>query len=148
MSDTSILWGATLEISDTDGGSFTSVPEAKGIAVPTAATDYQDVTSLDSAGGFREFIPGLRDSGEITVPCNYTSDGYDAARTHQESRALRYFKSTMPTLPSQTSGDVFECAGFVTAEITNTDDLGAPLMFNYMIRISGQASYTKGTDAT
>ena len=36
-----------------------------------------DVTSLDSSGGYREFIASFRDAGEVTLNMNFTLASYD-----------------------------------------------------------------------
>ena len=76
MSEQIIAYGATVERS-TDGTTWDPIPECKGVAVPVVTTEYQDVTNLDSPNGFREYIKGLKDAGEITVPAGYTAAGYE-----------------------------------------------------------------------
>ena len=69
-----IAYGATVERS-TDGVAWAAIPECKGIAIPAPSTDYIDATSLDSPNGFKEYIRGMRDAGEISLPCGYTAAG-------------------------------------------------------------------------
>jgi predicted secreted protein len=49
-----------------------TVAEINSISGPNMSRDTIDVTSLDSTGGYREFIPGFRDGGEVTLSCNWT----------------------------------------------------------------------------
>ena len=48
-----------------------TVAEINSISGPNMSRDPIDVTSLDSTGGYREFIPGFRDGGEVTLSCNW-----------------------------------------------------------------------------
>jgi predicted secreted protein len=48
-----------------------AVAEINSISGPNLTRGTIDVTSLDSTGGYREFIPGFRDGGEVTLSCNW-----------------------------------------------------------------------------
>lgn len=139
-----IVYGASSKWG-TDGTTYTDIPEAKAIAVPEEQIEYQDVTNLDSAGGFREFIPGLRDNGEVTIPCNYTSGAYATAKGYSDNKTLIYFETTMPLETGQsTTGDVFEFTGYVTPRL-ETNEVGDPIMMNLVIRTSGAVTFTQGS---
>lgn len=65
--------GATPEV-------FTSIAEITELTPPQMSRDEIDVTSHSSGDGYREFISGLRDGGEVTfqanwLPTNSTHDG-------------------------------------------------------------------------
>lgn len=145
MSNTGILWGSTLEKSTDGGTTWVNVPEAKGIIVPTTQTDYVEVTSLDSPNGFREFIPGLRDAGEVSFSANFTSNGYAEMLADQNSRALIKYRSTLTLLPGETVPSVFECDGYPTVSKSNTSDPGEAMMMEVTVRISGEATFTEAS---
>lgn len=137
-----IVWGAQTEWS-ADGTTYTRIPECNGLAVPGITTEYQDVTSLDSPNGFREFIPGLKDAGEISIPCGYTTAGYNQAVQFQLAGTLIHFRTTLPLETGQTSGDVFEFTGYVTPEMEQ-NGVGDPIGMNLNIRTSGAPDFTEG----
>ena len=56
---------------------FVAVAEVKNISGPDISRDFIDVSSLDSASGYREFIAGFRDAGQVVLTMNYTLDSYD-----------------------------------------------------------------------
>lgn len=65
--------GATPEV-------FTAIAEITELTPPQMSRDDIDVTSHQSSDGYREFISGLRDGGEVTfkanwLPTNSTHDG-------------------------------------------------------------------------
>lgn len=140
-----IVHGATSEWS-TDGTTWASIPEAMAIALPETQVEYQDATSLDSANGFREYVPGLKDAGEISIPCNYTSSAYGDAKGYQENGTLVYFKTTLPIETGQSTADVFEFKGFVNPQIgvTNAPD---KMEMTINVRTSGGVTFTEGTAA-
>lgn len=67
---------------------FTPIPGVARVNFPDVKTDLQDVTDLQSPGGFREFLPGLKDGDSVNsemyfVPWNGVHrslriDGYAA----------------------------------------------------------------------
>jgi len=72
--------GVGAEFQRGDGASneaFTKISEVSNIDGPNKSRDTIDVTNLDSTGGYREFIPGFRDGGEISLTMNWTRDGYE-----------------------------------------------------------------------
>lgn len=142
MSEAVIAYGATVERS-TDGTTYTSIPEAKGIAVPATVRDYVEVTNLDSPNGYREYIKGLRDAGELSVPANYTPDGYEQQISDSEEAGAIYYRVTMPPSPSQLAGDRFTFRGFPTPSLSG-DDIGGVVEMTVNLRITGDPVRTAG----
>lgn len=146
MPDMSILYGATVEKSTDAGTTWESIPKAKGVGIPKKSKDFKDVTNLDSPNGYREFIPGLKDAGEVTIACIYTPDGYADALADDESGDLVQYRATLPTMGNQTGGDVFEWSGYPTASMQDGDVEGE-IMFDIMIKVSGAMAHTAGATA-
>jgi hypothetical protein len=142
-----IAWGGKVERSITGAAnSFTRIPECKGLAVPQVQTDYQEATSLDSAGGFREWVKGLKDAGELTVNAGYTPLGYEQQLEDQAAPNPIYYRVTMPLTPGQTTGDLFEFQGYPTPSIS-ADDVGGLVAMSVVIRTTGPVTWTKGAGA-
>lgn len=139
-----IAYGATIEWG-TDGTTYASIPEAEGLAVPEVQVEYIDVTNMDSAGGFREFIAGLKDAGEITIPCGYTSAAYATAVGYQTNGTLVYFRTELPLETGQsTTGDIFVFTGYVTPRL-QTNAVGEAIKMDLVIRTSGNVTFTAGS---
>lgn len=49
-----------------------AVAEVLSISGPNLSRGTIDVTNLDSTGGYKEFIAGFRDGGEVTLSMNFT----------------------------------------------------------------------------
>lgn len=139
-----ILYGAKLEASIDDGANWVPISESAGIAVQSEETDYVDVTSLDSPGGRREFIPGLIDPGTADFEVGYTPDMYATLLGWKNDGTLVKFKSTLPLYAGQAAGDTFECSGYVDPKLTGTDDVSQPPKIMLGVRFSGAMTYTKG----
>lgn len=67
--------GATLKF----GATPTAVVNVHDISGPSMSVDTIDVTAHDSAGGYREFVAGFIDSGEVSFSLNWDPD----AATHK-----------------------------------------------------------------
>jgi predicted secreted protein len=144
MSEAIIAYGATVKRS-TDGITFTSIPECKGVAIPATEQEYIEVTSLDSPNGFREYIRGMKDAGNITVPCGYTADGYEQQLADEAAADAIYYEVILKKQPSQTVvGDRFTFRGFPVPQLSNggADQL---VEMNIAIRITGDVTWTKGS---
>lgn len=50
------------------------IAERVSLGGPSMSRDAPDVTHMDSPNGWREFIPGLKDGGEISVEGNFVPD--------------------------------------------------------------------------
>lgn len=144
---TGIAWGGKVERSTTGvTASFTVIPEARGLAVPQITTEYQDVTNLDSEGGYREFVKGLKDAGEITMAMNYTSLGWEQQIADEAASGAIFYRITFPKLGTQTAGDVFTFRAFPTPSL-QADDVGAPIGMSVALKITGPVAWVKGAGA-
>ena len=92
---TSITYAPAYNSADIDTtviGSLTSVGEI------SPDSEELDATCLDSSGGYREFLQGFKDSGELTLTGYLDSDkpGQAQMMTLYGSGALGYFWVTFP----------------------------------------------------
>lgn len=84
--------------SATSAGSFTTIPEITKCTAPNVKFDLLDVTSHDSTGGFREYLPGFADGENATgefwfVPTNTI---HTQLRTDSYAKTKRNFKIVFP----------------------------------------------------
>lgn len=71
---------------------FTAIAEVNSISGPDKSRGTIDVTNLDSASGYREFIPGFRDAGQVSLNMNFTLAGYNTLNDDFESDAIRDYQ--------------------------------------------------------
>lgn len=99
-------------------------------------SDTIDVTTLDSDGGYREFINGFKDAGEVSLEGFFyggTDVGQSAMYTLFESGESEEFKIVFPA----ETGASWEFDGLVTG-FTTSVDLEDPLSFSATIKVSGK----------
>jgi len=143
MTSAIIAYGASVELSANGTTGWAEIPEITGIPVPATETDYVDVTSLDSPNGYREYIPGLKDAGNLTIPANYTHNGYQTLVAYQNSGDLAHFRVTLAPAPDQSAGDVFTFAGYITVAV-DAGDVGGKVSMSINVRISGDVTWAEG----
>ena len=69
---------------------------------PNKKRDTIDVTNMDSADGYKEFIGGFRDSGELKCPMNFTRDTYDLMNDDFESETKQTYELAIPDADNTT----------------------------------------------
>ena len=112
-----------------------AVAEVNSISGPNMTRDTIDVTSLDSTGGYREFIGGFRDGGEVTLNVNFTRDGYDDFLVDFQASTTQSYSIELP----DTGTTTFSFAGIVTALGTGVP-MDDKVTADVTIKISGQVT--------
>ena len=126
----------------TDNSYWENIAEINSITGPSMSRTTIDVTSLDSTGGYREFITGLRNAGTVSLNMNFTRDGLEKMKASFESDALENFEIVLPD-DENTS---LEFEGLVTEMPLSvpTDD---KVTMNVTIQISGQVVINSGASS-
>ena len=70
----SIGHGNLFQIRDGSPLVWTTVAEVTNITPPAIARDAIDATHTESPDGWREFVPGLKDGGQVSIDLNFVPD--------------------------------------------------------------------------
>ncbi len=124
-----------------DGGgteTFATVAEVVSISGPSLSMDTVDVTHMESTGTYREFIPGLKDGGEVSVTLNFlpadaTQNATAGILKDYNDRVLRNFQIVFPDSGNTT----WTIAGYVTAFEAETP-LEDKMTASVTIKVSGE----------
>lgn len=114
--------------------------EINSITGPTMTRDFIDVTSLDSTGGYREYIAGFRDAGTISLSMNFTRATYESFKTDYESADNQYYEIVLP----DTEETTLEFMGLVT-ECPMTIPTDDKITADVTIKISGPVTINSGS---
>lgn len=123
-----------------NGSAWANLAEINSITGPTMTRDFIDVTSLDSTGGYREFIAGFRDAGTISLSMNFTRNTYDAFKADFEDPNSHFYEICIPDAELTTlefEGLVTECPITIPTDDKITADV--------TIKISGPVTINSGT---
>jgi predicted secreted protein len=135
--------GTTLSIGEDAPVTVAGLTSIGGLEL---SADTIDVTTLDSDGGYREFIGGFKDGGEVAL------EGYfDPATGKGQKELYDLFESGdteafVITFPAEL-GASWEFDGVVTAFGTGAD-LEDPLSFSCTIKVSGKPTLITIVDTT
>jgi len=120
-----------------NGTTWDAIAEINSISGPTMTRETIDVTSLDSTGGYREFIGGFRDGGTVQLAMNFTEATYAIMKADFEDSAEKNYDIVLITAEStyfslEFSGVVTECPIEVTADDKVTSSV--------TIKVSGEVT--------
>ena len=138
---TSAVAGIGTTFQQGDGASpevFTTVAEILSFSGPELSAEEIDVTNLDSSGGFKETIAGLRDAGAVTLELNWHKHALQVTlRDKLAAGSADNYKITFSDSPST----VADFSGVVTA-FSMTTDPNAQITASVTVQISGQVVWT------
>lgn len=124
--------------SGADGGeAFTTIAEVTGLGGPGETLELIDATHMESPSGYREYIPSLLDSGEISVDLNFLpgTAGQTGLRSDLVNKVRRNFEMVW------TDGDstTYSFAGYVT-NIEPSASIDDKLSASATIKVTGPIS--------
>ena len=118
---------------------YTLVAEILSIGGPEVSAEEIDVTSLDSTGGYKEYITGTKDGGTVSLEANWIKGNANqlSMRNLVDSGATRWFQISFADSPNT----IATFQGVVTAFGMSADP-GSQLKATFSVRISGQITWT------
>ena len=125
--------GTTISFNAQNIGALTSIGEI------TPDSEELDATTLDSTGGYREFLQGFKDSGEVTL------SGYlDKADAGQQELITGYGTGNVNAVaivfPNSNGGATFNA--YVKSFTLGAADVDGIVGFGATLRISGAVTAT------
>ena len=123
-------------VTPTEG--FATIGNVTNVGGPEIERETYDVTSHDSVDGWREFIGGLKDGGEVSIEINYDPRIHDSLVEDFEDTAPRNYKMTFPAALGEWAMKLI-LTGFAQ-EAPVDGKLAAELKF----KVSGKPAITEG----
>jgi hypothetical protein len=128
--------GTLIKIGDGGGSEvFTTIPEVMRVNLPDVKTDLNDVTSHDSSGGFREFLPGLKDGDQVVAEMNWKPSNliHKQIRVDAYAATRRNFKTILP----DSADHVCAYQAYITG-YPGQANVGEPLKNTMTLKVTGQ----------
>ena len=131
--------GTTLKFTPA-GGTQVGVGKLTSVGEIAPEAEEVDITTLESTGGYREYMQGFRDSGELEITGFHDADdaGQTALRTAFASGASGAFEVKFPDDTAVTF------SGFIKSHTIGSAEVDGAIGFGAMIRISGAVTVTEG----
>lgn len=129
--------GTTLKFTP-KGGAQTTVGRLTAIGEVKPDSEEIDVTTLDSAGGYREYVQGYRDAGELTVEgFHHKNDaGQAAIRTAYNAGSAGGVEITFP------DGAQAAFSAYVKSYALGAAKVDGAVGFSATFRITGAVTYS------
>ena len=123
-----------------NGSAWVAIAEINSISGPSSTRETIDVTTLDSTGGYREFISNLRDAGDVSLNMNFTAATYELMKDDFEDDDVQEYQIVLP----DADGTTLEFEGLVT-ELPIEIPLDDKISCNITIKVSGQVELNPST---
>jgi len=122
------------------GSAWVNISEVNSINGPNKTRETIDVTSLDSTGGYREFIASFRDGGTVQLTMNFTRATYDLMNDDFESDDSQSYEIVLPDDENTT----LEFVGLVT-EVPLSISTDDKVTADVTIKVTGQPTINSGS---
>ena len=130
--------GTTLKFTP-DGGSELTVGRLTSVGEIAPEAEELDVTTLESTGGYREYMQGFRDSGELEI-----SGYHDAADEGQKGLRSAFAGGRGGAFTVEfPDGTTVAFSGFIKSHTIGSAEVDGAIGFGATIRISGPVSVTE-----
>ena len=117
-----------------------AIAEITSITGPGMSRETIEVTSLDTTGGYRQYISGLREGGTVSLSMNFTRATYEQMKDDFEDDDNQFYKIALP----DTVETSLEFEGLVM-ELPLTVDPGDRVTADVDIQISGKVELYDGS---
>jgi len=144
-----IGYGNLLQIFDLTQSppAWTTLAEVESITPPAFARDAQDATHTESPEGWREFIAGLKDGGEISATLNFVADSDTTSRILAtfDSNTIQQFRILFNDGDQDSSP--LTCSRFTVTGIVTGFAIEAPIDNKHSatitVKISGKPTFVR-----
>lgn len=121
-------------------GTFVTIAQVASITPPQLEADDVEIEDLDPVDGYKKYLPGLLDGGEVSLTLNFdgSTTGHMDLLSDFNSRTQKNYKIMLP----DTSAWAFAgyVKGFAPQEIT----AGEVMQAEVTIKVTGKPTFTPG----
>lgn len=114
----------------------TAIAELTSIDGISVSADTIETTTLDTVGGYRTFLNGLKDAGEVSISGHFVYASHNSMMADFESGATNSYTIEFPD-KATTSGTKWTFSAIVTAFSTSAD-LEDLIGFEATLKVSGK----------
>lgn len=124
---------------NTSTSAWETIAGITNIGGPSASRETHDTTALDTSGGYRTFITGFRDAGEITLSMIFNRTEFDIMLSDFQSDDAQNYEIVLPDDESTS----IEFEGLVTGIPLTIPE--SPVTLEVTIKISGAITVNSGS---
>jgi len=140
--------GIVLALTSVNGGTFYPIGEVLGVTPPTFTMGTIDISNHQTTDYYREFLPGLIDSGTVTFTANYVSSSSwanDLVTSVMADRAKINWKVELSTAEAATSSqNVWYGNGYITNyQLITANDQA--VTYSLSIKVTAKPTFSADT---
>jgi len=130
--------GTTLKFTP-EGGQQVTVGKLTSVGEIAPEAEELDVTTLESTGGYREYLQGFRDSGEVEI-----TGFHDCADAGQKAVRDAFASGKSGAfLVEFADGSKVTFSGFIKSHTIGSAEVDGAIGFGAVIRVSGPVTVTE-----
>lgn len=139
-------FGTKLAVQYDQTGSYVDVTFPKDISGPGVSRETIDITNHDSADGYREYLPGLGDGGEVSYDLVFdsASAAHETLYNTAAGGGVHNFYLKLPGFVSTGAGGYWSFAGIFTKCDISTP-VADVVMASVAIKVTGKPVFHKFT---
>jgi predicted secreted protein len=132
--------GGTIELIDDADPDYQNIGEINDLQPPSPTKETVDTTHMGSTGGYREFISGLKDGGEVTFNMNFSYADYLVFKNNfEDDLQPRKYRVQFPDDAINKTTWYFSA---VVTDIPVTAPTGDKVTADITLKISGKSTLT------
>jgi hypothetical protein len=146
MADKTHAKGAALLVDVAGGTTFVEIADVVAIKPPNKTRGTGETTVLKSTNSYREFLPGFKDGGELTIKLRFAKEAFEDLDDAFESDVISNWKITLTLLSGEATATNWIAKAIITdlsvpeASADNEDIWEVDVT----LKITGKPAYTKG----
>lgn len=121
------------------GSGWVTLAEIKSVAGPGMTRETIEVTTLNSPDGYKEFIAGFKDGGNVGLTMNYTRAGFNILKADFEDDALQNYQIVL----SDADATSIEFEGLVV-EMPLAVNMGEAITMETSIKVTAKPEIGSG----
>lgn len=120
---------------------FTDIPSIQGFPWPETNTQYEDTTTLDSAGNFKEYQAIMNDTSEISL--NGFWDPTSSVHDFLMDESVKAQKVAIPFKAISPDSGAATMAFSAFISFSPTTEQNSSMKFTLKLRVTGALTYTQ-----
>lgn len=121
-------------------GTFEDIAQVVSITPPQSEADDVEIEELDPADGYKRYLPGLLDAGEVSLTLNFdpANTGHNALLSDHQNRATKNYRIVLP------DGYQWTFSGYVKSFAPQEISAGEVIQAEVTIKVSGKPTLAQG----
>lgn len=135
-----IGFGTEFQRESATQGVYDTIAQVANITPPQSEADDVEVEDLDPTDGYKHFLPGLLDGGEVSLTLNFDGKnaGHQNLLSDHQSRVVKNFRIVLP------DGTTWAFPAYVKSFSPSEISAGGVIQAEVTLKVTGKPTLTPG----